>query len=98
MKYLHIAPVSKKGDTTDKINYRPISTLSNFSKIFKKLIFTHINSSFMKLKLLTSLASFRKSHIIQHALLKMIGTRDYLLNKGDKLEQVPWTSQQHLTR
>ena len=37
LKYPDIAPVFKKGDTTDKINYRSITTLSNFSKIFEKL-------------------------------------------------------------
>ena len=29
-KYANITAVYTKGDTTDKINYRPISTLSNF--------------------------------------------------------------------
>ena len=38
----------EKDDATDKNNYRPISSRSNFSKMFEKLIFTDINSSFMK--------------------------------------------------
>ena len=36
--------LNKKGDTTDKRNYRLISTPSTFSKILEKLIFTKINS------------------------------------------------------
>ena len=44
LKYADITPVFKKGDTTDKSNYRPISTLSNFSKIFVKLIYSQVNS------------------------------------------------------
>ena len=52
------------------------------------MILTHTNSSFMKLKLSNSLARCRKSNITQHALLKMIGTWDYLLNKGNKVEQL----------
>ena len=35
---------SEKGDKTNKSNYRPISTLSNFSEVFKKLIYIQINS------------------------------------------------------
>ena len=36
LTYADITPVSRKGDATDKTNYRPISTLSNFSKVLKK--------------------------------------------------------------
>ena len=56
LKYLHLTPVfflfGEGWGTTDKINYGPINTLSNFSKIYQKLIFTRINSSFRKPKLL----------------------------------------------
>ena len=44
LKYADITPVFKKGDTTDKSNYRPISFLSNVSKIFEKLIYSQVNS------------------------------------------------------
>ena len=43
LKYADITPVFKKGDTTDKSNYRPISTLWNFSKIFEKHIYSQVN-------------------------------------------------------
>ena len=39
----------------------------------------------MKLKLSESLGGFHKGHITQHALLKTIGTWDYLLNIGNKV-------------
>ena len=45
LKYAGITPVFKKGDTTDKSNYRPINTLSNFSEIFEKLITKSIYTS-----------------------------------------------------
>ena len=35
-----------------------------------------------------SSARFLKNHITQHALLKMIGTRAYMLNKGNKAEAI----------
>ena len=44
LKYTDITQVFKKVDTTDKSNYRPISILSNFSKIFEKLIYNQVNS------------------------------------------------------
>ena len=44
LKYDDITPVFKKGDTTNKSNYRPISTVSNFSKIFEKLIYRQVKS------------------------------------------------------
>ena len=39
-KYDNVTPVFKKGDNTDNNTYRSISTLSNFSKIFEKLIYS----------------------------------------------------------
>ena len=39
LKYSDITPVLWKGNTTGKTNYRPISTLSNFSKVFEKMIY-----------------------------------------------------------
>ena len=49
LKYADITSVFKKGDTTDKSNYRPIGNLSNFSKMFEKLIYSQVNS-YMKPK------------------------------------------------
>ena len=43
MKIAEIAPVFKKLDNTSKDNYRPISTLSNFNKLFESLIFPQLN-------------------------------------------------------
>ena len=36
LKYADILPVFKKGDTTDKTNYRPLITLSIFQKFLIK--------------------------------------------------------------
>ena len=44
LNYAYITPVFKKYDTTDKNNYKTISTLSHFPKVFEKLIHTQINS------------------------------------------------------
>ena len=73
LKYADITPVFKKGYATDKTNCRPISTLSNFSKVFEKMIYVQINS-FMEPKLSKFLAGFRAKHNTQYGLLKMIET------------------------
>jgi hypothetical protein len=40
VKFAEIKPLCKKGDLADISNYRPISLLTSFSKIFKKIIYT----------------------------------------------------------
>ena len=39
LKHADIAPIHKKKDRSDKSNYRPVSILSNYSKIYEKLIY-----------------------------------------------------------
>ena len=39
-----IVPIFKTDDNTDSSNYRPISLLSNFHRIFEKLIFKRMES------------------------------------------------------
>ena len=84
LKYADVTPVFKKGDTTDKESYRPISTLSNFSKIFEKLIYNQI-FEFMNPKLSKYITGIRKNHKTQHALLKVIETWRSKLNCETKL-------------
>ena len=38
-KLSHVIPIHKKNDVNDKSNYRPVSLLSNISKVFEKLIY-----------------------------------------------------------
>ena len=73
-----------KKETTDKSSYRPISTLSNFSKIFEKLIYNQVNS-YMEPKLSKYLAGFRRNHNAQNALLRMIKSWRALQNTRQKV-------------
>jgi len=43
LKYSQIIPIFKKSNKTELTNYRPISLLTSFSKIFEKFIYTRLN-------------------------------------------------------
>ena len=79
-----MTPVFKKGDPTSKADYHSVSTLSNFSKIFEKLIYLQLNN-YMQNKFSVYLTGFRKNHGTQHALLKMIKTWKTKLHIGHKV-------------
>ena len=68
LKKSEVTPVFKKGDPTSKTDYRPVSTLSNFSKIFEKLIYLQLNN-YMQNKFSVYLTGFWKNHGTQHAFL-----------------------------
>ena len=42
LKYSEIKPIYKKGDKTKIVNYRPISLLPVFSKIFEKVLYKRL--------------------------------------------------------
>ena len=46
LKFAEIKPLYKKGDKMDITNYRPISLLPSFSKIFEKVIFRRLTQHF----------------------------------------------------
>ena len=71
LKLSNITPVFKKGARTSKNNYRPVSILPVFSKIFERLLsrqllefFDNILSKFQ--------CGFRKGYVTQHCLLLML--------------------------
>ena len=80
LKREYVAPIFKKGNDNEKKNYRPVIMLSNFSKVFQKLLFEQINDH-MQSKFSKHLTGFRKNHIAQNALLVMIEKWKTILNK-----------------
>ena len=61
MKVAEINPVFKNNlDNTSKDNYQPISTLSNFAKLFDSIIYSQLNDC-MESKFSKYLTDFRKS-------------------------------------
>ena len=68
-----IIPIFKQDDDTDANNYRPISLLSNFNRIFEKIVFKRMESFIEQKNLLTpSQYGFRKAHSTQHAILDIV--------------------------
>jgi len=63
MKIAKVIPLFKSGDPTSPDNYRPISLLSNFSKVLEKVIAARLISYLEENKILSdSQFGFRKGH------------------------------------
>jgi len=61
LKTARVCPVFKSGDRANVNNYRPISVLPSFSKIFEKLVYSRLVSYLEKHSILSdSRYEFRK--------------------------------------
>jgi hypothetical protein len=68
LKVGNITPIYKKGDSQLFDNYRPVSTIPIFSKIFEKLIYQRLYSYLISKNILYDKQfGFRKSHSTSHA-------------------------------
>ena len=83
LKLARVVPIYKNGTKTDVSNYRPISLLSSFSKIYEKLMHKRIvefmekNNSFYEMQY-----GFRSGRSCEHALLNAQSTLLNSLNKN----------------
>ena len=67
-----VSPLDKGGkDKTSVSNYRPVSDLSVFSKIYERVIKNQM-VSFLEYKLSSYLSAYRKSYSTQHVLIRLI--------------------------
>ena len=71
LELVNITPVHKKDEAADKENYRPVSVLPLFSKIFEKFIYDQL-SQYLEKYLNSSLCGFQKANSSQHALFKLL--------------------------
>ena len=68
LKVGKVTPIFKKGNQEDVGNYRPVSTLPIFGKIFEKVIYSRIYSFALSQNILDeNQFGFRKSHSTSHA-------------------------------
>ena len=81
LKTVQIIPLFKKGDTLHIDNYRPISLLTCFSKIFKKAIFTRFFNFLDKNSvLIPSQYGFCPNRSFTHAILDIVPTTYHNIN------------------
>ena len=84
LKIAKVRPLYKKGDDILLSNYRPISLLPSFSKIFEKVIYQQTYSYFQTNNLLySSQYGFRSGHSTEYAGLEIV---DRIIQELDKNE------------
>ena len=71
LKHADVIPAHKKKDKRVKENYRPVSILTNISKVYEKLLYNQLYSYFDNI-LSPNQFGFRKRHSAQQCLLVMI--------------------------
>ena len=84
MKIGEISPLFKNLENTSQDKYTPISTLSNFTKIFESILFTQLNR-YVQNKFSKYQTSSRENHSTQNSLLRMIESWKVRLNNGSKV-------------
>ena len=82
LKVSQVTPVYKNGDVSDPGNYRPISTLSPFSKVFERLIYNQLNSFLEKRDIMYKYQfGFRKGYSTEQAILELTDTLKKAMDK-----------------
>ena len=75
LKCANVRPIYKKDDPFDKKNYRPVNILPLLSKIYE-------TSYYFEPFFNEILCGFRKAHSTQHALFKLLTSRQNSLDRG----------------
>ena len=72
-KEANVCPIYKKGDLSKCENYRPISLLSNISKIFERVMYVRVEDFLKSSEILYNFQfGFRKQYSTNHALLSIV--------------------------
>ena len=83
LKFAKITPLHKKESKLDFHNYRPISLLSVYSKIFEKLIYSRVYAYLVKYNLISSKQfGFRSKHSCNHAIISLTEHVKKLIDEG----------------
>ena len=79
-----MVPIFKSGDSSKITNYRAISVLSFFSKVFERVMFNHISDFIDYLNILYKYQfGFRQKHSTQQAIITLVNKIASSLNTGD---------------
>ena len=72
LKLAKVIPIHKANDESDPSNYRPISLLSVFNRIFEKMMYIRLKSFLEKFSILyDSQYGFREKRSTEHAILEI---------------------------
>ena len=82
LKVGKVSPIHKKGDTQLFDNYRPISVLPIFSKVFEKVLYHRLYSFFTSNEVIHKQFGFRKITLL-HMLLTIPLTKLYVNYKNE---------------
>ena len=83
LKIAKVIPLHKKESKLNHFNYRPISLLSVFSKIYEKLLYTRIYSYLVKNDMIYNKQfGFRSKHSTNHALISITERIKSLVDYG----------------
>ena len=83
LKLAKVVPIFKAGDTSAINNYRPISVLSFFSKVFEKIVYNHVLDFIDDNNVLYDYQyGFRHSHSTQQAIITLVDRITKSLDKG----------------
>jgi hypothetical protein len=81
LKYATVKPIHKKGGKQDISNYRPISLLTSFSKVFERLTYNRLYTHFETNNILVQEQfGFRKQHSTEQAAFSLINSILIALN------------------
>lgn len=73
LKQSIVKPIFKKGDKNDVSNYRPITLISVFSKIYERAMFVRLNDYLNKFNIIANEQNgFQKGKSTSHAIYKMV--------------------------
>ena len=84
LKLAKVIPLHKKESILNYLNYRPISLLSVFSKIYEKTIYGRVYSYLVKNNLIYDKQfGFRGNHSVNHAIISITEHIRSLIDKGE---------------
>ena len=83
LKHANVIPVHKKNEKSKKRYYRPVSILTNISKIYEKLLHNQL-SKYVDSLLATNQCGFRKGFSSQYCLLVMLEKFKEAIDRGNQ--------------
>ena len=83
LKLAHVVPIHKKAERTNPTNYRPVSLLSAFSKVFEKILFNRLYK-YMEPKLIDEQFGFRPKHSTSDLMIYLLEHISKLLSTDER--------------